>query len=160
MLLLAPFASKLVNYSRHIESLNNQKNSEIDEIFLRWEPFVDFQTYFKDSLCHTKLTNFNAKGAKRSVKIGTTSFYKSIFKNILFYMSSRLSKIYSVHTHVMPRTVESVLGIYERSFRGRGLLWRKSNFQRCENWSLKVFWDPWLQKVLNGCKRTFVSHFH
>ena len=29
---------------------NNPKNSEID-IFLRWEWFVVFQTYFKDSLC-------------------------------------------------------------------------------------------------------------
>ena len=27
------------------------KNSEIDDIFLRWERFVDFQTYFKDPLC-------------------------------------------------------------------------------------------------------------
>ena len=47
---LTPFASKLVNYSRLSESLNNRKNSKIDDIFLRWERFVDFQTYFKDSL--------------------------------------------------------------------------------------------------------------
>ena len=43
--LLAPFASKLVNYSRHSE------NSEIDDIFLQRQLIVDFQTYFKDSLC-------------------------------------------------------------------------------------------------------------
>ena len=35
MLLLAPFASKLVNYSRHRESLKIRKNSEIDDISLR-----------------------------------------------------------------------------------------------------------------------------
>ena len=45
-LLLAP----LVNFSRHSEFLNIQKNSEIDDIFLQSQQFVDFQTYFKDSL--------------------------------------------------------------------------------------------------------------
>ena len=35
----------------------------------------------------------------------TTNFFKSNSKNILLYMSSRLSKIRSVHTHVMPRTI-------------------------------------------------------
>ena len=49
--LLAPFASKSVNYARHSEFLNGRKNSEIDDIFIRWERFADFQTYFKDSLC-------------------------------------------------------------------------------------------------------------
>ena len=50
-LLLAPFASKLVNYWRRRESLNIRKNSEIDYIFLRRQLIVDFQTYYKDSLC-------------------------------------------------------------------------------------------------------------
>ena len=50
-LLLAPFASKLVNYWRHSESLNIRKNSKIDDIFLRRQLIVDFQTYFKDSQC-------------------------------------------------------------------------------------------------------------
>ena len=49
-LLLAPFASKLVNFSRQSESLNNRKNFEIDDIFFRWEQFVDFQKDFKESL--------------------------------------------------------------------------------------------------------------
>ena len=35
----------------------------------------------------------------------TTTFYKCFFKNILLYMSSRLSKIRSVHKYVMARTV-------------------------------------------------------
>ena len=47
----------------------------------------------------------DAKGVKRSVKMWTTTFYKSFLKNILLYISSRLSKIHSVHTYVMPRTV-------------------------------------------------------
>ena len=34
-LLLAPSASKLVNYSRHSEYINIRKISEIDDIFLR-----------------------------------------------------------------------------------------------------------------------------
>ena len=34
-LLLAPFASKLVNHMRDSESLNIRKNSEIDDILLR-----------------------------------------------------------------------------------------------------------------------------
>ena len=46
-----------------------------------------------------------AKGLKRSVKMWSTNFYKSFSKNILLYMSSRLSKIRSVHTYVRPRTV-------------------------------------------------------
>ena len=35
----------------------------------------------------------------------TTSFYRSFFKNILLYTSIWLSKMLSVHTYVMPRTV-------------------------------------------------------
>ena len=49
-LLLVHFASKLVNYS-HSESFNIRKNSEIDDSFLWWRRFVNFQTCFKDSLC-------------------------------------------------------------------------------------------------------------
>ena len=42
-LLLAHFASKLVNSSHHSESLNIRKNSEIDDILLRRQVIVDFQ---------------------------------------------------------------------------------------------------------------------
>ena len=51
------------------------------------------------------MTNLGAKGAKSSVDIWTISFYTSFFKNILWYMSSWLSKIHSVHIYVMPRRV-------------------------------------------------------
>ena len=104
-LLLAPFASKLVNYSRHSESLNIRKNSEIDDIFLRRQRFVDFQTHYKDCLCLEWLTNLVVEGAKRSLKMWNTNFYESFSKSILLYMSSRLSKICSVHTFAIPRTV-------------------------------------------------------
>ena len=50
-----------------------------------------------------KITNWDVKCAKRSVKMWTTSFCQSFSKNILLYMCSRLSKIRS--GHVMPRTV-------------------------------------------------------
>ena len=81
---MARIASKLVNYSRHSESLNIRKNSEIDDIFLRRQQIVNFQTYFKDSLCLKYLTNFGVKGDKRSIKMCTTNFYKSFFQKYFF----------------------------------------------------------------------------
>ena len=68
---------------------------------------VDFEFFrnFKISLCLEKLTNLKAKGAKRSVKMWTINFYKIFFKNIFLYMNSQLSKIRSVHTYFMTRTV-------------------------------------------------------
>ena len=100
-LLLAPLASKLVYYSQNSEPLNMWKNFTYDI----WKRFVDFQTYFKDSLWLKLLTNLDAQGAKISVKMWTTNFYRSFSKNIFLYMNSFLSKIRSVHTYVMPRTV-------------------------------------------------------
>ena len=89
-LLLAPFAPKLVNYSMHSDSLKNRREmSSISEFF----------RMFKDSLCRHWLTNLDAKRAKTSVQMSTTSttiFYKSFFKNILSYMNIRRSKIRSV----------------------------------------------------------------
>ena len=38
-------------------------------------------------------TNLDAKGAKKSVKMWTTNFYKSCFLNSLLYMNGQLSKI-------------------------------------------------------------------
>ena len=42
---------------------------------------------------------------KWSVKLWITIFYRTFFKNRLFYMNGRLSKICSVHTYVMTRKV-------------------------------------------------------
>ena len=66
---------------------------EIDVIFLQKQRFYHFQTFSKHSLCPPNLTNLDAKGAKRSVKMWATNFYKSFFRNVLLYMNGRLSKI-------------------------------------------------------------------
>ena len=68
-------------------------------IFLQKQRFYSFQTFFKNSLCLQKLNNLDSKGAKRSVKIWATNFYKSFFKNVVFHMNVRRSKIRSVHTY-------------------------------------------------------------
>ena len=47
------------------------------------------------------MTNFGVKGAKRSVKMWTTNFYRSFCKNILLYMSSRPPKFRLLHTNVV-----------------------------------------------------------
>ena len=60
---------------------------EIDVIFLRKQRFYRFHTFFKKTLCLEYLTNLDAKGTKRSVKVWATNFYKSFFKNILLYMN-------------------------------------------------------------------------
>ena len=89
MLLLAPFASKLVNYSRHSEyvwqSTNRCHHREVSLI-------LEYFRMFKDSLCR-----------KWSVKMWTTNLYKIFFKNVLLNMNGRFSKICSVHTYVMTR---------------------------------------------------------
>ena len=51
------------------------------------------------------MTNLDAKGAKRRVKMWTTNSFTSFSKNILLYMSSRLSKVRSVQMYVIHRTV-------------------------------------------------------
>ena len=59
----------------------------------------------------------DAKGAKRSVKMSTTSFYKSFFKKYVgIHEQSAVSKIRSVHTYVMHRTVFFVESVAVFSF--------------------------------------------
>ena len=53
---------------------------EIDVIFLQKQRFYRFPTFFKDSLCLQKLTDLDAKGAKRSVNLWATNFIKSFFQ--------------------------------------------------------------------------------
>ena len=107
-LLLAHFASKLVNYLRHSETLNFRKNSK-STTFSFENTFEHFPTFFKDSLCLKQLTNLDAKCAKRSVKMWGTNFYK-IFSPISFlYLNGGLSKIRSVHTYTASQKHESTL---------------------------------------------------
>ena len=74
-LLLAYFASKLFNYSRHSETFKIQKNSVIGDISLWWQRFFDFQTKFEKVLYLELLTNLGTKCAKRSVKMWRINLY-------------------------------------------------------------------------------------
>ena len=106
-LLLAPFTLKLVHYSRHSESLKYVWKSTISCLRRKMSSISEFFRMFKDSLWREWLTNFDAKGAKRSVKMWTTNLYKIFFQKycVLVYMNARLSKICSVHKYVILRTV-------------------------------------------------------
>ena len=66
----------------------------------------------------------DAKCAKRSVKIWNTTFYKCFFKNISLYISSRLSKIRSVHTYLIPRPGRFIL--VESVVEPRNSVWQNS----------------------------------
>ena len=90
-LLLVPFASKLVNHSRHSDSLkyvwkstNQRKMSSISEFF----------RMFQESLCLELLANLDAKSAKRC---GLQASINS-FKNIFFYMDGRLSNFVQLYS--------------------------------------------------------------
>ena len=73
-LLLTPFTSKLVKYSRHSESFEKCLKT-VKSLFSK-ENDVDFEFFrkFEISLCLDKLTNLDAKGAKRGVKMWASNF--------------------------------------------------------------------------------------
>ena len=104
-LLLANFTPKLVSFSKHSEPLKYVLKSTISCLRRDMSSISEFYWMFKDSLWREYLTNFVAKGAKRSVKMLTTYFCTSFSKNILLYMNSRPLKIRLVHTYDMTRTV-------------------------------------------------------
>ena len=93
------FASKLVNNSIHRESMNNRENSKIARIFLRKRRNVDFHSVFKDSLWLESLTNLDVKGAKRMLLNWLQVSARFFFKNVIFYVNARLSKIRSLHKY-------------------------------------------------------------
>ena len=68
-LLLAPFAVKSVNYSRHSEPFKNAWTSTIHRFRRKMSSISEFLRMLKDLLWREQLTNLNAKGAKRSVKM-------------------------------------------------------------------------------------------
>ena len=75
-------AGLTIKYLRYVWNSTNRCNrSKISSI-------SEFFRTFKDLPCRQKLTNLDAKGAKRSIKIWTTNFYKSFFKNMLLYKIS------------------------------------------------------------------------
>ena len=92
------FEAQFSLWSMFVKSTNRCYPREVTSI-------SEFFWLLKDSLYREQLTNLDRKGDKRSVKILTTKFYKSLFINILLHMNGRLSKIRSVHTYVVPRTV-------------------------------------------------------
>ena len=71
------FLLQPTNYSRHSEILNLRKNSKSTSFSFENCNFTVF--HFKDSLCLQKLTNLDAKGAKRSVNL------KRVFSKIFFF---------------------------------------------------------------------------
>ena len=99
------FTPKLVNYSRPSEPLKYVLKSTISCLRRKMSSIFEFFGMFKDSLWREYLTNFSAKGAKRSVKMWAINFCLIFSKNILLYRSRRWSKIRSVHTYAMPCTV-------------------------------------------------------
>ena len=84
--LYASFGSFCVQIGQLFEAHSAQwdfklsEEFEIDVIFHRKQWFYRFQTFSKDSLWLQKLTNLDAKGAKRSVKMWDINFYKSFLK--------------------------------------------------------------------------------
>ena len=85
--LYVSFGTFCVQFGQLFESqwdLKLSEEFESDVIFLQKQRFYRFQAFFKDSLCLQKLTNLDAKGAKRSVKMWAINFYQSFFTNILF----------------------------------------------------------------------------
>ena len=70
--LCASFGTFCVNIGQLFEVRKDFKlleEFELDVIFLRKQRYYCFQTFFKDSMCLANLTNLDAKGAKKSVKM-------------------------------------------------------------------------------------------
>ena len=81
------------------------------------------------------------KGGERSVKMWATNFFKSFFKNILFYMNGGLSKIRSLQTYFMhngcfilngivyqlecPRTINERDFYWPYKMRGRIMIYKR-----------------------------------
>ena len=128
-LLLAPFVSKLVMYSRHSESLNILKNSESDNIFLH--------KFFKDSLCLQKFTNLDTQGAKRSVKLWATNFYNFFLNRYVVVQKRSAVKNY----------VWSKIGFVH-------LLWAASNRPLRATWAKTAAPTWFAAKLRYGCWST------
>ena len=68
-LLLAPFLSKMINYSRHNEILNFRKNSKSTSFSFEKSDLTVFEHFSKTYCASKKLADLDAKGAKRSVEM-------------------------------------------------------------------------------------------
>ena len=72
-------AISMMYYSRHSESLKYVWKSTNCCCRRKMSSILQFFQMFKGSLCREQLTNLDAKGVKRSVKIWTTNFFKNIY---------------------------------------------------------------------------------
>ena len=72
---------------------------------MKMSSISEFFQMFKDSLGCEKFTNLDAKGAKSSIKIWSVNYYKSLFENIQLHLKGQQSKIRSVYTFALTRTV-------------------------------------------------------
>ena len=70
---------------------------EIDVVFLRKRRFYLFQTFFKDSLSLEKLTNFEAKGAKRSVNMWAPKFYEFFQKYFVIHEQPAVKNCFATY---------------------------------------------------------------
>ena len=95
--LLTPFASKLVNYSRHNEPMKFVWKSTNRFYQRKMSLISEFFWMFDYSLWLEKMTNLDPKSAKRSVKMRAINFYERVFKNGLLHTNCGLSNIRSVH---------------------------------------------------------------
>ena len=86
-------ASKLVNYSRRSVSLWTFARSPNRRHFLSKTAICRCSSILKGSRCLRKLTNLDAKGANRSVKMWATFVYKSFYKNTLLFTNCGLAKV-------------------------------------------------------------------
>ena len=93
---------KLVNHSRHSESLKNV-GKWLNRCFRRKMPSISISSESLKSYCAVPRISdhFGRKRYQKSVNMWATNFYYSFFKNILSCMSGGLSKIRSVHTYVL-----------------------------------------------------------
>ena len=118
------------------------------------------------------MTNFDAKGAKRSVKMSTTKFCKRLFKRKMLYLNGRLSKIRSVHSYAMIRTrrfilIEAVAGkiLKKHCFLSRDSCSfdQKRVQEHCQEHILELAWTRFYNMtwIWLGCKYMvfFTLHF-
>ena len=114
-LLLAHFASKLVNYSRH-GRISKSTTFSIATICL-------FPKIFQILTVPRMIDQFGRKRCQQKRKDVATNFWKNFFKNILLYMNGRPSKFCSVHT-------DGLFWLNLYGGRGQGILKKTSGEKR------------------------------
>ena len=116
-LLLAPFASKSVHYSRRSETLNFRKNSKSTTFSFDSNDLSIFKHTSNTHCVSNKWPIWTQKVQKEAyIEMWTTNFCNSFFKNIFLYIIDWLSKIRLVHTYVIHRKVCLIGSVYHLKF--------------------------------------------